>query len=144
MGIFFSAIKNFSGVFWLPLWTGLLALPLTGPGNALRIALVAVFCVALWRFMQTGYIAGFKRAIVSILARNPFPLSRFSDLVQSASGLVVLVVFLALLPLMLNDYYRDIMTLTCMYIVLALGLNIVVGQAGLLNLGYVAFYAVGA
>jgi branched-chain amino acid transport system permease protein len=31
-----------------------------------------------------------------------------------------------------------------MYIVLALGLNIIVGQAGLLNLGYVAFYAVGA
>ncbi|MGE5174310.1 MAG: ABC transporter permease subunit [Betaproteobacteria bacterium] len=36
------------------------------------------------------------------------------------------------------------MTLTCMYIVLALGLNIVVGQTGLLNLGYVAFYAMGA
>jgi branched-chain amino acid transport system permease protein len=36
------------------------------------------------------------------------------------------------------------MTLTGMYIVLALGLNIVVGQAGLLNLGYVAFYAIGA
>src|SRR3954466_15173926 len=30
------------------------------------------------------------------------------------------------------------------YILLALGLNIVVGQAGLLDLGYVAFYAVGA
>jgi len=48
------------------------------------------------------------------------------------------------LPLFLNDYYRDIMTLTSMYVVLALGLNIVVGQAGLLNLGYVAFYAIGA
>jgi branched-chain amino acid transport system permease protein len=36
------------------------------------------------------------------------------------------------------------MTLTGMYVVLALGLNIVVGQAGLLNLGYVAFYAIGA
>jgi len=31
-----------------------------------------------------------------------------------------------------------------LYILLALGLNIVVGQAGLLDLGYVAFYAVGA
>jgi branched-chain amino acid transport system permease protein len=31
-----------------------------------------------------------------------------------------------------------------MYVVLGLGLNIVVGQAGLLNLGYVAFYAAGA
>src|SRR5574340_15752 len=35
-------------------------------------------------------------------------------------------------------------TLTGMYVVLALGLNLIVGQAGLLNLGYVAFYAVGA
>ena len=52
--------------------------------------------------------------------------------------------FLIILPFFLNDYYRDIMTLTCIYIVLALGLNIIVGQAGLLNLGYVAFYAIGA
>jgi len=37
-----------------------------------------------------------------------------------------------------------VLTLTCIYVVLALGLNITVGQAGLLNLGYVAFYAVGA
>ena len=38
----------------------------------------------------------------------------------------------------------DIATLALIYIVLGLGLNIVVGFAGLLDLGYVAFYAVGA
>ncbi|MDA8098104.1 MAG: hypothetical protein M0042_00595, partial [Nitrospiraceae bacterium] len=43
-----------------------------------------------------------------------------------------------------NDYYRDVLTLTGIYVVLALGLNLVVGQVGLLNLGYVSFYAVGA
>jgi branched-chain amino acid transport system permease protein len=57
-------------------------------------------------------------------------------------ALTIIVLFI--LPFILNDYYRDIMTLTGVYIVLALGLNIVVGQAGLLNLGYVAFYAIGA
>ena len=57
---------------------------------------------------------------------------------------MVLLLLLVVLPLFLNDYFRDVMTLTCMYVVLALGLNIVVGQAGLLNLGYVAFYAIGA
>ena len=36
------------------------------------------------------------------------------------------------------------MTITGLYIILALGLNLVVGQAGLLNLGYAAFYAIGA
>jgi branched-chain amino acid transport system permease protein len=68
-------------------------------------------------------------------------LSRFAS-VPIARALLVLL--LIVLPVFLNDYYRDILTLTGMYIVLALGLNIVVGQAGLLNLGYVAFYAVGA
>ena len=38
----------------------------------------------------------------------------------------------------------DVITLALIYIVLGLGLNIVVGFAGLLDLGYVAFYAVGA
>lgn len=36
------------------------------------------------------------------------------------------------------------MALALLYVLLALGLNIVVGYAGLLDLGFVAFYAVGA
>ena len=38
----------------------------------------------------------------------------------------------------------DVMTLALIYVMLGLGLNIVVGFAGLLVLGYAAFYAVGA
>src|SRR5690606_7455559 len=38
----------------------------------------------------------------------------------------------------------DLATLVLIYIMLGLGLNIVVGLAGLLDLGYVGFYAVGA
>ena len=38
----------------------------------------------------------------------------------------------------------DLATLVLIYVMLGLGLNIVVGLAGLLDLGYVAFYAVGA
>ena len=47
-------------------------------------------------------------------------------------------------PLLFSTYQVNIMTTALMYVVLGLGLNIVVGVAGLLNLGYVAFYAVGA
>lgn len=47
-------------------------------------------------------------------------------------------------PLIFSTYQANIMTTALMYIVLGLGLNIVVGLAGLLDLGYVAFYAVGA
>ena len=43
-----------------------------------------------------------------------------------------------------SSYQTNVMTTALMYVVLGLGLNIVVGMAGLLDLGYVAFYAVGA
>jgi branched-chain amino acid transport system permease protein len=43
-----------------------------------------------------------------------------------------------------NGYYLEIATQVGIFVALALGLNIVVGLAGLLDLGYVAFYAVGA
>lgn len=48
------------------------------------------------------------------------------------------------LPLFLNKYWLSIYILALIYVILGLGLNIVVGLAGLLDLGYVAFYAVGA
>mgnify|MGYP005838060949 CR=1 FL=1 len=44
----------------------------------------------------------------------------------------------------LNPFYMDIATQVGIFVVLALGLNVVVGFAGLLDLGYIAFYAVGA
>ena len=43
-----------------------------------------------------------------------------------------------------SRYYIDLGTLVLTYVMLGWGLNIVVGLAGLLDLGYVAFYAVGA
>ena len=51
------------------------------------------------------------------------------------------------LPLILQSFgnaWVRIADLALLYVMLALGLNIVVGYAGLLDLGYVAFYAVGA
>ncbi len=58
----------------------------------------------------------------------------------------VLIIFAIALPLMpfANRYYVDIAILVVTYIMLGWGLNIVVGLAGLLDLGYVAFYAIGA
>ena len=43
-----------------------------------------------------------------------------------------------------NAFYLEVATQVGIFVALALGLNIVVGLAGLLDLGYVAFYAVGA
>src|SRR5581483_2906940 len=43
-----------------------------------------------------------------------------------------------------NDYITTLMVSICVYAMLGLGLNIVVGYAGLLDLGYAAFFAIGA
>ncbi|MFC4769355.1 branched-chain amino acid ABC transporter permease [Effusibacillus consociatus] len=59
-------------------------------------------------------------------------------------ALVGLAILSFLLPLVSNNYWMDVATMALFYIVLALGLNIVVGYAGLLDLGYSAFFAVGA
>src|SRR6478672_3798263 len=62
-------------------------------------------------------------------------------------GLIVVVIgFIALLPLFFqqSSSFIDASTTALAYVVMALGLNIVVGFAGLLDLGYVAFYALGA
>ena len=43
-----------------------------------------------------------------------------------------------------NDYWVGVMARICLYATLALGLNVVVGFAGLLDLGYVAFFGIGS
>lgn len=53
-------------------------------------------------------------------------------------------IFFLAFPGLFSTYQTNIMITALMYVVLGLGLNIVVGVAGLLDLGYVAFYAVGA
>jgi branched-chain amino acid transport system permease protein len=57
-----------------------------------------------------------------------------------------LLVFAVLLPILpgIDNSYIDLGVLIMTYVMLGWGLNIVVGLAGLLDLGYVAFYAVGA
>ncbi|RLI52896.1 MAG: branched-chain amino acid ABC transporter permease, partial [Candidatus Thorarchaeota archaeon] len=56
----------------------------------------------------------------------------------------VLALAVMIFPLLANNYMIDVGITCLIYVVLGLGLNIVVGLAGLLDLGYIAFYAVGA
>lgn len=58
--------------------------------------------------------------------------------------LIIVSLFSLVFPWIFSTYQTNIMVTALMYVVLGLGLNIVVGVAGLLDLGYVAFYAVGA
>jgi ABC-type branched-subunit amino acid transport system ATPase component/ABC-type branched-subunit amino acid transport system permease subunit len=50
----------------------------------------------------------------------------------------------SLFPLVGNDYQVDVGTGVLLFVILGLGINVVVGMAGLLDLGYAAFYAIGA
>ena len=71
----------------------------------------------------------------------------FGSRKKNALGWVAFAIALLALPLLLQVFgnaWVRIADLALLYILLALGLNIVVGYAGLLDLGYVAFYAVGA
>jgi branched-chain amino acid transport system permease protein len=68
---------------------------------------------------------------------------------RKATFVAIVAVGLALflLPIFaayFGNFWVRVMAMALLYVMLALGLNIVVGFAGLLDLGYVAFYAVGA
>src|SRR3712207_897052 len=59
---------------------------------------------------------------------------------------IAFVVVFALLPFALEEggLWMNVLVLGAAFTVMALGLNIIVGFAGLLDLGYVAFFAIGA
>jgi branched-chain amino acid transport system permease protein len=75
-------------------------------------------------------------------------LARVGDAIAARSGWLAAagLVFAFVLPFLpfANRYVVDLATTVLIYVMLGWGLNIVVGLAGLLDLGYVAFYAVGA
>ncbi len=76
------------------------------------------------------------------------PVGRVWDRLPWWAKALVLLAILGLViwyPTMLSRYWQSVLFFPVgVYILLALGLNIVVGQTGLLDLGYVAFFAVGA
>jgi branched-chain amino acid transport system permease protein len=71
---------------------------------------------------------------------QPFKVQKTKRIIKLA---IIAVVVLSL-PYVLGIFYTEILDTTGYFIMMGLGLNIVVGFAGLLDLGYVAFYAIGA
>ncbi|HWL83895.1 MAG TPA: high-affinity branched-chain amino acid ABC transporter permease LivM [Roseomonas sp.] len=108
-------------------WTDVLLL--------MAIVFAGRFLVRLW---QEGRA---ERRGPSLAKRFAGPLARSGRFVAPA-----LLLFALLLPVIpgMGRYELDLGILVLTYVMLGWGLNIVVGLAGLLDLGYVAFYAVGA
>ena len=112
-----------------------------------RIIFVGVGAFVLsfvWRFLIARKEAGIKKADIGEDER-PSIVQRISqDKRLYLPALGAIAVFVVTFPFVFSMYQTNIMTTALIYVVVGLGLNIVVGLAGLLDLGYVAFYLVGA
>lgn len=104
-------------------------LSLTG---AIAVFLVVLIGNLLWRTNSTKVQERFAK----------LPAKNQKSIRWLIYGLLILLVLY--LPAILGLYLTEVINVTGLMILMGLGLNIVVGFAGLLDLGYVAFYAIGA
>ena len=79
-----------------------------------------------------------------LFSRHQVPVVTGQKSTLSWRVLLPLLVLSLVVPFLLSKYWLGVLILALIYVLLGLGLNIVVGLAGLLDLGFVAFYAVGA
>ncbi|WP_022851962.1 ABC transporter permease subunit [Limisalsivibrio acetivorans] len=111
--------------------------------NLIYVAVGTFFGSWLWRWMEHKKTHTSERNV-----RERLKMGVQNMLVDNKKILLPIIglvtAFCIVFPMVFNSYQVSILTTALMYIVLGLGLNIVVGLAGLLDLGYVAFYAVGA
>lgn len=99
----------------------------------------------VWRYMLKRKEMGSKKAEEEgFLKRKNLGQRLLADRRTYIPGLVVISIAVILFPFVFSMYQTNIMITALTYVILGLGLNIVIGLAGLLDLGYVAFYAVGA
>jgi branched-chain amino acid transport system permease protein len=98
----------------------------------------------VWRYFLRRKERGSNHANEHIANMLSSVQRMFSRRRYKIPAMVAAAMTVAVFPFVMNSYQTNIMITALMYVMLGLGLNIVVGLAGLLDLGYVAFYAVGA
>ena len=113
--------------------------------NMLLIGVGSFFLSFVWHYFIRRREAGVRRAETGggseavTPARRILKNKKIYRPALAVAGIVALI-----FPFLFSLYQTNIMISALIYVMLGLGLNIVVGLAGLLDLGYVAFYAVGA
>ncbi len=110
---------------------------------------VRTIIVPEWRTLLWGCLAVFVVQLLRPLLAPRLPRIALPRLPQVAPSHRKALIFAALMlaatwPFFAGRNAVDIATLAMIYVMLGLGLNVVVGFAGLLDLGFVGFYAVGA
>ena len=142
-----------------PLTRGLLAVLVVGLfAGLLRGPLLSAGLVDLARLLFTadgltvfGAVLVFTVVVIGRVIRQrvgvaarvaALPAERRAQLrIPAIAGLVAIIV---VLPLLLGPFFAQVIALVALYILMGFGLNITLGLAGLLDLGFVAFFAVGA
>lgn len=104
------------------------------------VAIVYVVVASFWLISNPFSTIAFLVFLSSLLAIYYLPIPTW---LQVVLGLIVLG---GVMPYVgnLNQGFLDVVTQAAIFVALALGLNVVVGFAGLLDLGYIAFFAIGA
>ena len=109
--------------------------------NMAIVGVGSFFISMVWRYLLKRKEEGNKKEKKQTLS----PLQKVMQNQRYVlPGMAALVLILILFPHIFSMYQTNIMISALIYVMLGLGLNIVVGLAGLLDLGYVAFFAVGA
>ena len=111
--------------------------------NMAAVGVGSFFLSFLWRYMLRRKEMG-RKVTEEGLEKKPFSQRLVEERKIYIPALVIVALVVAVFPFVFSTYQTNIMATALIYVVLGLGLNIVVGLAGLLDLGYVAFYAVGA
>jgi len=108
------------------------------PATITAVALLALSAYAVLHYPRAFWAFVLFQASILLLYFARMPAWLKALLTAAALG--------GLMPILgsINAYYMEIAIQVGIFVALALGLNIVVGLAGLLDLGYVAFFAVGA
>ena len=133
------------------LFLGILILPMVGfPSRSFEAARAftiwggVVGILALWLLNKTIRHSDMYQRTANRLEPIKVTVQNKISLFPTRYYVLVLMITVGLYPLLVNNYMVDVGITCLIYVVLGLGLNIVVGLAGLLDLGYIAFYAVGA
>jgi branched-chain amino acid transport system permease protein len=112
--------------------------------NVVFVGVGSFFLSFLWRYMIRQKELGSIKVENSGKEQTSFVQGIVDNKKVFFPLAAILSLFIIAFPFVFSLYQTTIMTTALIYIMLGLGLNIVVGMAGLLDLGYIAFYAVGA
>ena len=112
--------------------------------NMVFIGIGSFFLSFVWRWLLGKKERGRRLADAGSAQISPIDRRLLEAPRINRPVLAALALFVIAFPFLFSSYQTNVMTTALIYVMLGLGLNIVVGLAGLLDLGYVAFYAVGA